>query len=198
MFYDHLKRISLRLFTRNVYRKNVYNWRDEGIHYPGFKYYPRNTDFKDPPYEPTKLFMIQRIKPLKGCPHWEKSFLKDFKLNGKISDIAIVKNIPEVNAKLWRIKHLIKVVPITFPNGPPTESNGTFLKENGELVVTRKLEPLKEKLDATENFQMNPRKMDGDTLRRRMLKKWLTAWDTTIQKAAKDEKDTTYAVIYAK
>jgi large subunit ribosomal protein L30 len=45
------------------------------------------------------------------------------------SDIAIVKNIPEVNEILWKIKHLVKITPIQCPNGMPDEGDyeGTYL-----------------------------------------------------------------------
>lgn len=147
-----------------------------GIKYPGFTYYPRYPDFKDPPYEPTKLFQVQRIKPIKGTPYWERNILKQYNLMGKSSDIAIVKNIPEDNARLWRIKHLIKITPITFPNGFPKDCRGTYLKENGELIVAQKTDGSLTQLQATEAFQKDPKKLDGDTLRRQSRKKWLSGW----------------------
>jgi hypothetical protein len=40
---------------------------------------------KDPPYEPTKLLMVQRVKPVKGNPYWDKKLLRHFRLDGKVS-----------------------------------------------------------------------------------------------------------------
>ncbi|KAK9694395.1 Ribosomal protein L30p/L7e [Popillia japonica] len=156
--------------------KNVYNWNDEGIKYPGFKYYPRSDDFKDPPYTPTKLFRVQRIKPVKGTPWWERNILKELKLMGKSNDVVIIKNIPENNSRLWRIKHLIKIVPITFPDGFPQDVSGTFLKENGELTVTKSVPLVNDRLIERENIDNDIKKMDGDTLRRALRKKWLNGW----------------------
>lgn len=171
--------IFLKQFQRSI-GKRRYNWRDEGIQYPGFKYYPRRSDFKDPPYEPSKLFRVERIKPLKGCPSWEKEMMKQLKLNGqKSNEYVIVKNIPEINALLWRVKHLVKIVPITFPNGFPEDSNGTYLKDNGELVVAKRLQPVESRVEALEQFQKDPKKLDGDTLRRESRKKWDTGWQPT-------------------
>ncbi|KAL3270694.1 hypothetical protein HHI36_021222 [Cryptolaemus montrouzieri] len=164
----------LNIATRFVGKKK-YIWKDEFIQYPGFKYYPRHPDFKDPPYEPTKLFRVQRIKPLKGVPYFEKSILKDFKLDGKLSDVVILKNMKETNMKLWKIKHLIQIKPVTFPNGFPEDTNGTYLEENGELVIIQKISS--EKMQLAEQFQKNVGKMDGDTLRRDSRKKWLSGWD---------------------
>ncbi|CAH0550761.1 unnamed protein product [Brassicogethes aeneus] len=164
------------LFKRNL-GKRYYKWHDEGIQYPCFKYYPRHPEFKDPPYEPTKLFRVERIKPLKGLPYWEKNILKEFKLDGKKNSYNVIKNIPENNGRLWKIKHLIKITPITFPNGFPTDTNGTYLKENGELEVVQKLQFQEEKLKITDQFINDKKKLDGDTLRRNSRLKWLTGWE---------------------
>lgn len=94
-----------------------------------------------------------------------------------MSDVSIVKNIPENNARLWRIKHIIKIVPITFPNGYPTEPTGTYLKENGELIVSKRLEPLEVRLEASEAFEKNSKRLDGDTLRRDSRAKWDLGWE---------------------
>lgn len=93
-----------------------------------------------------------------------------------------MKNIPENNARLWKIKHLIKIAPITFPDGIPTEEvlNCTYLKENGELVINKTLNPSNDVLEATEKFISNPKKLDVDTLRRNSHKKWNLAWDTSL------------------
>uniref|UniRef100_A0A1Y1KQ81 Uncharacterized protein n=1 Tax=Photinus pyralis TaxID=7054 RepID=A0A1Y1KQ81_PHOPY len=164
---------NLKIFKRSI-SKNIYKWHGEGIQYPGFKYYPKDPNHKDPPYEPSKLFKVQRIKHIKGCPYWEKNILKEFKIDGKLNNYAIIKNIPENNARLWRIKHLVKIVPVTFPNGFPDDSWGTYLKENGELLVTKALKPQEDKLIATEKFVKDPKRLDGDTLRRESRKRWET------------------------
>lgn len=164
--------ISLNV-VRNL-RNKTYKWND-GIKYHGFTYYPRRPDFKDPPYEPTKLFQVKRIKPLKGLPYWEKHMLKEMGLDQKLSDIAIVKNIPENNARLWKIKHLIEITPITFPNGFPDGKSATLLKENGELIVKHINIP-EERIEALDKFQKEVKRMDGDTLRRQSRLKWLSGW----------------------
>ena len=37
--------------------------------------------------------------------------------------VSVVKNIPEVNALLWRVKHVIRVDPVTFPDGAPSKDD---------------------------------------------------------------------------
>lgn len=39
---------------------------------------------EDPPYQPTKLFRVERIKPIKGTPYWERDILKSLKIDGKV------------------------------------------------------------------------------------------------------------------
>lgn len=89
--------------------------------------------------------------------------------------VAIVKNIPENNARLWKIKHLVKVDAIRFPYGEPTkdDTNHTFLKENGECLVTQQIaiDPLR--IEAADKFKDDPDRLDKDTLQRDALMKWL-------------------------
>ncbi|XP_030756851.1 39S ribosomal protein L30, mitochondrial [Sitophilus oryzae] len=168
----------LVVIQRNVGKKK-YNWFNEGIQYPGFKYYPRHKDFEDPPYEPTKLFRVKRIAPLKGLSHLEKELLKSFSLDGEKNNcFNVVKNIPENNGRLWKIKHLIEIVPITFPDGFPAADDRTCLHENGELRIVKKLNTVEKQLELTENFSKLPERMDGDTIRRSLRKKWLNGFET--------------------
>ncbi|CAG9772628.1 unnamed protein product [Ceutorhynchus assimilis] len=176
MFSNSLLKITTPALaiTRNV-GKCKFNWFNEGIQYPGFKYYPSAADFKDPPYEPSKLFRVRRTRPMKGLPHWEKNILKEFKLDGK--DYAVIKNIPENNQRLWKVKHTIEIIPITFPDGFPKENDRTYLKENGELRIIKSLSPVEEQLKLSEEFSKLPARMDGDTLRRSLRKKWLNGYE---------------------
>lgn len=96
--------------------------------------------------------------------------------------IAVVKNIPENNARLQKIKHLIHITPITFPHGEPTEEdlNYTFLKENGECVVKKKIQVSQERLEATEKHEKDPTRLDRQTLKRELRMRWLSCWKTPI------------------
>lgn len=138
----------------------------------------RTPDHQDPPVEPAKLFRVQRIKPVKGNPFWEKRLLKDLGLDGKQSDFTVVKNIPENNARLWKIKHLIKVTPITFPYGEPTAQDvkHTILKENGECLVTKDIGPVEVRYAARDAFDKEPKRLDTELLRKDSRLKWLNPW----------------------
>lgn len=139
----------------------------------------RTPDFVDPPVQPAKLFRVQRIRPFKGNPYWEKRLLQELGLDGKNSDYTVVKNTPENNARLWKIKHLISVTPITFPFGEPTETdlNHTILKENGECVVIKQISGVvQDRLKALEDFEHSSKRLDTDLLRKDARNKWLNAW----------------------
>lgn len=92
--------------------------------------------------------------------------------------MAIVKNIPETNAMLWKVKHLVNIVPIRFPFGEPSENdiNYTFLKENGECMVTKEIKVEDERLNAAVEFSERPERLDGETLRKDSRLKWLNNW----------------------
>lgn len=99
-------------------------------------------------------------------------------LNPQTPNVAIVKNIPENNARLWKIKHLVKVTPIQFPHGEPTSAdiNHTFLKENGDCIVIKNIDELSKRLEATEKFQSDNKQLDSDTLKKDSRLKWLNHW----------------------
>lgn len=39
-------------------------------------YILRHPDQKDPPYEPSQMFMVTRVKGLRGKPYWEKYIME--------------------------------------------------------------------------------------------------------------------------
>ncbi|KAG5684143.1 hypothetical protein PVAND_013384 [Polypedilum vanderplanki] len=139
-------------------------------------YYPRKnaTDSEQQLAEPSKLFRVSRIKKLKNLPYWEKRLLRDFCLFDR-GAVSIVKNIPENNQRLWKIKHLVKIEPINFVNGEPTEKdiNYTFLKENGDCIVIKNIECVEKRLDATEKFEKNEKNLNSEILKRDSRLKWV-------------------------
>ena len=94
-------------------------------------------------------------------------------------NVTVVKNIPENNARLWKIKHLVKITPIHFPNGEPSaeDVNHTYLKENGDCMVIKNIETLNKRMEAAENFEKDKKTLDGETLRKNSRLKWLNNWN---------------------
>lgn len=117
---------------------------------------------------------------MKGLPYWEKKILHELKLDGKMMDVAILKNVPEVNRMLWRVKHVVKISPITFPDGFPKDNRGTYLKDNGELVVKKALVPCESSLEKTTVFRKDEKRLDGATLKRDSELKWLSGWSGSV------------------
>ncbi|CAH1400901.1 unnamed protein product [Nezara viridula] len=149
------------------------------VKYETYTYYPRPGEEKDPPYEPTKLLMVQRIRPFRGNPKNHKKILYRIGLDGKCGEIAIVKNIPEICSMLYKIKHIIKVTPIRTPNGLPESDDlgAGYLKPNGEFIVSKRLNPDPERLRLTEEFQTDPARLDADTLIKDTRMKWINPWN---------------------
>uniref|UniRef100_A0A182LS15 39S ribosomal protein L28, mitochondrial n=1 Tax=Anopheles culicifacies TaxID=139723 RepID=A0A182LS15_9DIPT len=141
----------------------------DGILKDQIYYYPRDGNREIPALEgePSKLFSVRRLKPIKGLPYWEKRILRGLGLY-------------EVIAAGF-MKHLVEILPITYKYGEPTQDDieRTFLKEDGECVVIRKLEAAEEvniKITAAEEIRNAKERMDGETLRKDSRLKWLNAW----------------------
>ncbi|XP_053680193.1 39S ribosomal protein L30, mitochondrial [Anopheles nili] len=154
----------------------------DGILKDQIYYYPRDNNREIPQLEgePSKLFSVRRLKPIKGLPYWEKRILRGLGLYEK-NAVAVVKNIPENNARLWKVKHLVEILPITYKYDEPTwaDIESTFLKEDGECVVIRKLQTIEDansKLTAAEEIRNAENRMVGETLRKDSRLRWLNPW----------------------
>lgn len=73
---------------------------------------------------------------------------------------------------------MIHITPITFPYGEPTtdDINYTFLKENGQCLVTKKIEVPQERIEESEKFEKDPVRLDRETIKKELRHKWLNAW----------------------
>nr|SVE77290.1 EOG090X0EYV [Daphnia lumholtzi] len=132
---------------------------------------------QDPPYEPSKVLMVERIRDLKHRPHWEKDIIAKLGLPKEVksSKVVIVANTPSMCAQLWKVKHLIRVTPITFPQGLPEDGDaaGALLQDNGELVFIPKLKS--DALMAATQSKPEDRRdyLDTDTVKKHLRLKWL-------------------------
>lgn len=90
-----------------------------------------------------------------------------------------MKNIPEVNAMLWKVKHLIKIEAITFPFGEPTlkEVEHTYLRENGECLVIKEIgRDFDKRVKAAKIFHRDTKKLKTSTLTRDSRLAWEQGW----------------------
>lgn len=75
-------------------------------------------------------------------------------------------------ALLWKVKHLIKIVPIKLPDKLPTadDLNGTYLHENGTFYVTPKVDSARE--EAVIEFINNRKKLNRQLIQDKLRLKW--------------------------
>lgn len=85
---------------------------------------------------------------------------------------------------LWKVKHLISIKPINFLNGVPEDGDylGTFLRDNGDFIVSPKLRPTKEQLEGVEKYYSNPKILTKDTVKKYLRHKWDNPIDGGVQK----------------
>jgi len=103
---------------------------------------------------------------------FDKFFIYLIVLQKHVNDPVIVKNIPEMCAMLWKVKHLVKIVPIKLPDKlPTTDLNGTYLHENGTFYVVPKVDSARE--EAVEKFVNNPKKLNRNLIQDKLRLKWL-------------------------
>ncbi|EZA48907.1 hypothetical protein DMN91_006352 [Ooceraea biroi] len=163
-------------YSSNLRRR--IKWKDaegnpEGVKYGYITYFPRHPNEVDPAFEPSKLFIIKLVKPFKGNPWWEKNVLKQLGFDKEKRDPVICKNTPSLCAMLWKVKHLVVITPITLPDNMPTadDLNSTYLHlHNGKFSAIPKVDPVR--IEATENFTKNPKKLDGEGVENKLRWQW--------------------------
>ncbi len=100
-------------------------------------------------------------------------------------------------AMLWKVKHLIRVTPITLPQvkslpsykeyrsvltlssqGFPEDGDtaGARLQQNGQLVFIPKLKSDALQAATQSNFTDRPNHMDGETLKKQLRLEWIKPW----------------------
>ncbi|CRK91433.1 CLUMA_CG005105, isoform A [Clunio marinus] len=174
---------------RSFYYKNKINKKylyKDGKNITGtINYYPKNDndpilqslEESGPEEPPPKMFRVTRIKRIQGNPFWERRILRELGLFER-PNVAVIKNIPENNARMWKVKHLIKITPIRFPYGEPTEEDlkYTQIKENGDCIVIKNIDTLNKRVEATEKFKKDVKRLDDTTLKKDSRMKWLNPW----------------------
>jgi len=104
-------------------------------------YYPHaGEEISEEP--PSPVLMVCKIKRLKGEPFWIRDYCDQIGLGEyeKCGKLAFLPNTPSVGMLLFKIKHMVKITPVTFPNGMPDdfspETHGFKLTSRGEFIVT--------------------------------------------------------------
>ncbi|CAG0916750.1 unnamed protein product [Notodromas monacha] len=96
--------------------------------------------------EPVKIFLVRRVQKLSGQPFWVKADMRKLKLFEWEDKEVILRNTARVNEILWRVKHLVQIIPVQLPenfqgspDGCPTYK--TQIKDNGVFTVPERLVP---------------------------------------------------------
>ncbi|XP_037568946.1 39S ribosomal protein L30, mitochondrial [Dermacentor silvarum] len=133
-------------------------------------------------WEVPKLFLVERVMDYHKSPHWERDILKLLKLveskedrkariKRPLGSRTIVKNTPFMCKMLWQVKHLVKVSPITFPDGEPTEAiTGTHLSRDGVFRIVHSLQVSEQQL--LEPARHTKRKFDGKEIAKVLHRQW--------------------------
>ena len=100
--------------------------------------------FTDPmPAEPPKLWVAWLYKDFegKGSVELRDQVRKLFGKDAKPGEMKMFKNTLSTNKQLWKIKHLLEIRPVSFPDGEP-ELKDIFHLEvmaDGRCVIDRSL-----------------------------------------------------------
>lgn len=87
-----------------------------------------------------------------------------------------------MNARLWKVKHLIKITPIQTPDGLPEKGDywGTYLDTEGIFRVSKQFRPDAKRLEVTEEFEKLTKRVDTNTVESNCRSKWLNPWSTIV------------------
>ncbi|KAL3211983.1 hypothetical protein MRX96_008239 [Rhipicephalus microplus] len=96
-------------------------------------------------WEVPKLFLVERVMPYYGAPHWEKNILQLLKLapskedrkahiSRLVGSRTIVKNTPFMCKMLWQVKHLVQEQQLLEP---ATYSKRKFATQEIRKVLHR-------------------------------------------------------------
>ena len=129
------------------YRENPDDIDDESnldmVYYPHKGEEPWEKRLED--FVPSPVLLVERIKPLKGEPWWHKMDCERIGLGPweRSKKRVALPNFSYYNALLYRIKHLIKITPVEFPNGvPPAEEfdpNKAIVTHDGKFLYHPKI-----------------------------------------------------------
>ncbi|XP_015790472.1 uncharacterized protein LOC107367292 [Tetranychus urticae] len=103
--------------------------------------------------EPSPFHIVFRHKKTNTEPWMIKVKLRSLGLHGSaVGYPVLVPNTPHFNALLWDVKHLIRLKPVIFTNGIPTEKD----------IGATKLCMFTGKFEINEAFRVNDEKVWGE------------------------------------
>ena len=105
--------------------------------------------------EISPFHLVWRYKKLMGNPWQHKVILRRLGLHQqKLFAPTVIPNTPHYNQMLWEVKHLIRLKPLKFPNGIPTEEDiGKIQLDTytGEMKIDARYQIDQEQLDKSKS-----------------------------------------------
>ncbi|KAF2357565.1 Armet protein [Trinorchestia longiramus] len=92
-------------------------------------------------------------------------------------DVVIVKNIPEVNEKLYLVKHLVEIKPVKLPPNLPLDADPSHCRftEDAELIYSPDLAVTPDQLEDPED--MATVKPHNKLIAKDCVQRWDRAWE---------------------
>jgi len=135
---------------------------------------------------PSPVLMVQKLKLNRGQPYWIKDYMRQIGLNHSQSreDVVGIKvflpNTPSVCMILQRVKHMVKITPLTFPNGIPDDfdpaTHGYKLSATGEFAITDRPLETTESIAARAHWM----KIDEEVIKRECQRQWRRPWGSPL------------------
>lgn len=128
---------------------------------------------------PSPMHVVSRCKSLKGQTKECKALCSHFGIGGKLHKQVVIPNSSSNNELLMQIKHLIRIKPLSLPQGLPETSSETWnsqLKTDGSLHIIKSLQPIEDAPKPTRLMcnqtllDSNRRQMDNYGLLREYVK----------------------------
>ncbi|CAD5217667.1 unnamed protein product [Bursaphelenchus okinawaensis] len=139
--------MSKQIRTRYVYKKYDRWWRYLPRRIDTKKAFDYDTDshllanFEEKMEgEPPKLWAAWLYRPItKEGKSLKATLDRLFGKNREPGKMTIFRNTADVNHELWKVKHLIDLKPLTFPNGEPTEADIPHIEvqPDGRVLIRR-------------------------------------------------------------
>lgn len=131
-------------------------------------------------YEPSPVLLVKRVKTLRGEPWWHKNDCERIGLgiHAKMKSTRVaLPNLSFYNALLFRIKHLVEIQPVTFPDGIPSPEEFDVrcakVTASGEFLYHKKIGDTSKVLLGEGPIEADNLKMTQKT----HLKESKTAWN---------------------
>jgi len=165
------------------YRENVEDVDDEKD--LDMTYFPHKGETWPEDYEPSPVLIVTRVKDIKGQPWWHKMDLERIGLGiyAKTNNTRVaLPNLSFYNALLYRVKHLVEIIPVEFPNGIPDQENFDVKRakvtEDGNFLYHEKIAESNNVLSGEGPIPADKLKVTVRTIESEAFKSWQKPWNS--------------------